>query len=107
MKQDITKTDIPLVGLRWILCVTYNVSGQRPRATGFPIATVVSSRVSLQSDGWPQSHSLDFSLSGSYQYSNPLRLRTPREPRKTKRAVNRARVKKECARILRPEVTTV
>src|ERR1022692_5132668 len=24
MKQDITKTDIPLVGLRWILCVTYN-----------------------------------------------------------------------------------
>ena len=48
-----------------------------------------------------------FSLSGSYQYSNPLRLRSPREPRKTKRAVNRAKVKKECARIFRPEVTTV
>src|ERR1019366_1780511 len=55
----------------------------------------------------PHGHSFVFSLSGSYQYSNPLRLRTPREPRKTKRAVNRARVKKECARILRPEVTTV
>src|ERR1035441_3394601 len=55
----------------------------------------------------PHGHNFAFSLLGSYQYSNPRRLRSPREPRRTKCAHSRARLKKECSRNLRPEVTTV
>ena len=55
----------------------------------------------------PHRHSFVFSLSGSYQYSNPCRLRSPREPRITRRVTSLVMLQREYARALRPEVTTV
>src|SRR5262245_47562796 len=55
----------------------------------------------------PHCHNFAFFLSGSYQYSNPRRLRSAREPQKNKRVDNRIKANMECARNLRPEVTTV